>query len=87
MKKVKKCECPKANPLCCDGKGPAAYKVKRNGKVLWLCTRCDFFSDEKLGIHKQLLTMAGKTLIEFDSLGAVCVGWDIREKKYPLLSR
>lgn len=73
------CECPEASAMCCDGQGPVAFSVLRNGKRLRLCTRCDMSTDED---RKTLVKKTDnfKLYLEFDTLGALCLAFDELKK-------
>ena len=39
------CQCPHANPNCCNGKDKAIFEVRRGEERLLLCSHCDFSTD------------------------------------------
>lgn len=74
------CECDTglvSNPLfggmgCCQGTGPVAFKVTRDGQEMKVCTRCDLPSDES----KILLVTKEddiRVYMDFDTMGALCI--------------
>lgn len=65
-----RCECD--GPSCCRGRGPAAFRVIRNGKAMLVCTMCDTSSDK----NKELLMPKDADLevfYDFDPLGGICL--------------
>jgi len=66
------CECPDANPLCCNGEHEASIEVNRNGLRLALCTRCNYETD----IVIRCIDIGLDTLMEQDVLA-----WFIRMLK------
>ena len=85
-RKYEKCECPEANSMCCGGFGPAVFLVKRGGKKLKLCTRCDFSSDKRI---KLLITgkEPARDLIKFDALGALCLTFALKDAREKALKK
>jgi hypothetical protein len=83
MTKIIDCECD--GPTCCGGRGIAVFVVERDGKDIKLCTRCDFGSDQNKRILKYVKKLPAEKLINFDSLGALCLANDIEKKTYPLV--
>lgn len=75
------CECE--GNICCYGRGIAVFEVVREGKKIKVCTRCDLRSDKNQKILKYVKRLDAGKLIEFDSLGAVCLARYIRDKTYP----
>lgn len=79
MKKTyESCECP-ARGMCCNGYGPAAYLVERDGKKLKLCTRCDLSGDKRIKILVKKSQL--EEYFDFDPLGGMVLAMDLNEKK------
>ena len=81
--KIIDCECD--GSMCCDCRGIAVFQVVRDGKKMNVCTRCDLPGDKEKKILKYVKKIPAQKLIDFDSLGAVCLANYISEKKYPLV--
>lgn len=75
------CECDTC--AVCAGFGPAAFEVKRDGKLMRLCTKCDLSGDAE----KRILLDDGTPVAPFwdwDALGAMClIGMALDEKNAP----
>lgn len=75
------CECTSCD--CsngCNGLGPAAYAVVRDGKAMNVCTRCDLPSDSS----KTLLLKAedpAECFREYDALGFMCIVFEMLKQK------
>lgn len=85
-KEVKIIDCDCNGFMCCGGRGIAVFQVTRKGKKMNVCTRCDLSSDKNKKILKYCKELPAHKLIDFDSLGAICLANDIAEKKYPLIA-
>lgn len=83
VKLPKMIDCDCAGWMCCGGRGIAVFEVTRDGKVMRVCTRCDLGNDKNRKILKYVMKLPGMTLVNFDSLGAMCLMNYIQEKKYP----
>lgn len=79
--KIVDCECNGSQ--CCGGRGIAVFSVVRKGKTMRVCTKCDFSSDENRQILRYVKFLPVQKLIDFHALGAVCLGFYIRDKEYP----
>jgi hypothetical protein len=78
--KIIDCECN--GTTCCGGRGIAVYEVVRSGKKIKLCTKCDLPSDRKTRrILPYVKDIPAKKLINFDPLGAMCLAFDLADKK------
>jgi len=81
--KIIDCEC--GGNDCCGGRGIAVFQVERKGKIMRICTRCDFLSDNKTRkILRYVTKIPTQKLFDFDALGAICVTGMIRDKDFPL---
>jgi len=58
-----KCECAPCRAGWCGGRGPAAYEVRRDGKVLRVCTKCTLFRDN----YQKLLVKPGDPIEPFEA--------------------
>ncbi len=85
-KEIKIIDCDCDGPTCCGGRGIAVFQVIRKGKKMNLCTRCDFRTDDKTKkILKYVQKLPFIKLVTFDSLGALCLSNDIKNKIYPFI--
>lgn len=66
------CEC--RNGCSCARKpGPAAFEVTREGKVMRVCTRCDFSSDKPT---RKLIVQPedpSAVFLDYDAFGWLCI--------------
>ena len=83
VKEVKILDCECNGSSCCGGRGIAVFQVNRNGKILKVCTRCDFSSDKDKKILRYVKKLPAKKLMDFDALGTFCLVANIRDKDYP----
>lgn len=81
--KIIDCECN--GVMCCGGRGIAVFQVERDGKTMKVCTRCDFSGDKNKKILKYVTKIPAKKLMDFDSLGAVCLANYIADKTYDMV--
>ena len=72
------CECPEANPRCCNGQGTAVYRVTRGGQRFSLCTHCDFPTDTD---RVTLSDVDVEQVFREDPLGGLLLALNIKEKK------
>ena len=75
-----RCQCD--GPTCCQGRGPAAYRVEREGRTMRVCTKCDLSSDANKTL---LVTEKDKADVwmEFDALGAFRIMHELQEARTP----
>lgn len=75
------CECPCNNHINGADKTPVAFIIERNGKEMKVCTRCDLTSDKKIARLFDRDTLM-QPFMEFDALGAVCLGIFLDDKEW-----
>ena len=78
--KIIDCECDGSS--CCGGRGIAVFRIKREGKTMKVCTRCDTSDDTDRKILKYVKKIPAKKLMDFDALGTFCLMGYIENKKY-----
>ncbi len=83
MEKIIDCECN--GYMCCGGRGIAVFVVERDGKDIKVCTKCDFSDDKNKRILKYVKKIPAQKLMDFDSLGAICLANYLSDKTYPLV--
>ena len=84
-KKIKLLDCECGGSSCCSGRGIAVFQIVRKGKKMKVCTKCDLSTDKDKKILKYVAKIPAEKLINFDALGALCLGDDIADKKYPFV--
>lgn len=85
MKTAKKCiDCECNGTTCCGGVGIAVFQVERDGKLIRVCTRCDFSTDKNKKILRYAQYIPKNKLMQFDALGAVCLENYLKNGDYPL---
>lgn len=73
-----KCECPEANPKCCNDRGTAVYRVTRGNVRLSLCSHCGLPDDTDRVI---LSDIDVEQAFREDPLGGLVLALEINEKK------
>ncbi len=75
------CECEDCGIMsgCTHSCAPVAYLIERKGKKLKVCTRCQLRTDK---VIKHLFDKNTniKKFMDYDSLGAICMVGEIKEK-------